>query len=393
MTSKNWQKIKLGDLLNFRRGHDLPKTEMINGVIPVIGSNGIIGYHNEYTTKAPCLIIGRSGNIGNPYYLNEDCWAHNTTLYVDDFKGNDPKYLYYLLKTLNLGYYGGGSAVPTLNRNHIHPIEVNATSDVYEQESIANTLSCLDGKIEINNRINKNLEEMAQAIFKRWFVDFEFPDENGNPYKSSGGEMVEREMGYIPKRWEIGILGDLLDNIKNPEKAGEHIKNIPYLPIECIPMNSLSLNEYKPGEEAKSSLIRFSKDDILVGAMRIYFHRVVLAPFDGITRTTCFVLRPKHKYMTPFTLLLCNLDSTIEYAQNTSQGSTMPYAVWDGGLQKLKVIVPNKEILVNFYKIISPLIEQIRDSLFEKNTLAVIRNSLLPKLMSGEIRVPCEEAV
>ena len=97
MSFSEWKEIKLGELLNFRRGHDLPKTKMLDGNIPVVGSNGIIGFHNEVTTKAPCLTIGRSGNIGNPCYINKDCWAHNTSLYVDDFKGNDPKYLYYLL--------------------------------------------------------------------------------------------------------------------------------------------------------------------------------------------------------------------------------------------------------------------------------------------------------
>jgi len=157
MSFNNWEKIRLGDLVNFKRGFDLPKTDMVEGPIPVVGSNGIIGYHNISTTNAPCLTIGRSGNIGNPCYINKACWAHNTTLYVDDFKGNNPKYLFYLLKTMDLGYYGGGSAVPTLNRNHIHPVMVMSTKDTKEQETIANSLSCLDNKIELNNRINDNL--------------------------------------------------------------------------------------------------------------------------------------------------------------------------------------------------------------------------------------------
>lgn len=130
MSLDGWREVKLGDMLNFRRGHDLPKTKMLDGNIPVIGSNGVIGFHNKPTTKAPCLTIGRSGNIGKPNYIDKDCWAHNTSLYVDDFKGNNAKYLFYLLKVLDLDYYGGGSAVPTLNRNHIHPIEVIVTDRI-----------------------------------------------------------------------------------------------------------------------------------------------------------------------------------------------------------------------------------------------------------------------
>ena len=151
-----WKRYKLGEILSFRRGHDLPKAEMKGGNIPVAGSNGVIGYHNVATSITPCITIGRSGNLGTPY-IYDKCWAHNTVLYVDDFKGNAPKYLYYLLKTLPLSSYGGGSAVPTLNRNHIHPIEVNHTISLEEQKKIANILSSLDDKIEVNRRINDNL--------------------------------------------------------------------------------------------------------------------------------------------------------------------------------------------------------------------------------------------
>ena len=218
MSSSSWKSSALGELLNFRRGHDLPKTKMKEGPVPVVGSSGIIGFHNEFTTKNPCLTIGRSGNIGNPHILEEDCWAHNTTLYVDDFKGNEPKYLFYLLKTLGLSNYGGGSAVPTLNRNHIHPIVVRYTSSRDEQKNIAHVLSTLDEKIEVNNQISKTLENMAQAIYKHWFVDFEFPDENGNPYKSSGGKMVESEFWRIPEFWEIVSLETFVEIKYGKEK-------------------------------------------------------------------------------------------------------------------------------------------------------------------------------
>ena len=147
---------KLGDILNFRRGYDLPKTQMIYGEVPVAGSNGIIGYHNIATPIEPCITIGRSGNVGTPY-IYDRCWAHNTVLYIDDFKGNDPLYLYYLLKTVPLSSYSGGSAVPTLNRNHIHPIEVKFISSLKEQKRISYLLSVFDNKIEVNKRINDNL--------------------------------------------------------------------------------------------------------------------------------------------------------------------------------------------------------------------------------------------
>lgn len=152
----NWIDCKLGDILNFRRGHDLPHSEMKGGDIPVAGSNGIIGYHDIASHVSPCITIGRSGNVGTPY-MYEKAWAHNTTLYIDDFKGNDPLYIFYLLKTLPLSSFGGGSAVPTLNRNHIHPLTVHHCTDISEQRRIAATLKAFDDKIAINNRINHNL--------------------------------------------------------------------------------------------------------------------------------------------------------------------------------------------------------------------------------------------
>ena len=169
---EEWKKVKLGDILNFRRGHDLPKYNMNEGDVPVAGSNGIIGYHDEATSISPCITIGRSGNTGTPY-IYKKCWAHNTVLYVDDFKGNNPVYLYYLLKTIPLSLFSGGSAVPTLNRNHIHPIIIKYCSNKKEQNSIANILSSLDDKIALNKRINDNLEQQALAIYRSWFIDFE----------------------------------------------------------------------------------------------------------------------------------------------------------------------------------------------------------------------------
>ena len=153
---EEWKEYKLGELLNFRRGYDLPKTEMESGSIPVAGSNGIIGYHNECTPVSPCITIGRSGNVGTPHYY-EKCWAHNTVLYIDDFKGNNPLFLVYLLQSLPLKSFGGGSAVPTLNRNHIHPIVVKSTQNIQLQKKIVEVLSSLDSKIALNRRINDNL--------------------------------------------------------------------------------------------------------------------------------------------------------------------------------------------------------------------------------------------
>ena len=152
-----WKTCELGELITFQRGHDLPKAAMIDGEYPVVGSNGIIGYHNRYTTEAPSISIGRSGNVGNPFIYYGKTWSHNTSLYVKEFKEADPIFIYYLLRTLELGNYAGGSAVPTLNRNHIHNLIVTVPAYSYDQKRIGSLLSLLDEKISTNNAINDNL--------------------------------------------------------------------------------------------------------------------------------------------------------------------------------------------------------------------------------------------
>jgi len=119
-----WRECKLGDVVTFQRGHDLPKTQMQEGIYPVAGSNGIIGYHNTFTTKANGITIGRSGNIGTPHFYKTNYWAHNTVLYIKDFKGNERKFIYYFLKVIDFSYFNTGSAVPSLNRNHIHELDI-----------------------------------------------------------------------------------------------------------------------------------------------------------------------------------------------------------------------------------------------------------------------------
>lgn len=153
-----WKEIKFGDFVKIKRGHDLPKTKMNDGEYPVVGSNGIIGYHDKYTTTSPSLTIGRSGNIGKPYYLEKDTWSHNTTLYVEDFLGNDPYFVYNYLKIMKLNEFAGGSAVPTLNRNHINPVLINIPS-IDIQMKISEILKKIDKKIEVNNKINNNIKK------------------------------------------------------------------------------------------------------------------------------------------------------------------------------------------------------------------------------------------
>ena len=290
---------------------------------------------------------------------------------------------YFLFEFINSKYFKkqmrnfiGGSSQPTIPMKTLRILEVPFPEEEI-QNKIAIILSNINKKITINKEINKNLEQLLYTIFNYWFISFD---------KFKNVKFKQSPLGDIPDGWDCGALRDLLTLTKNPIKADE-TNGLPYLPIDIIPMNSLGISELKSDEEANSSLITFNKNDILIGAMRVYFHRVVISPCSGVTRSTCFVLNPKQEHHLSYLLLLCNLDKTIQYAQNTSKGTTMPYAVWDNGLGDMDIIIPSDDILLEFHKLVFPIIEKIRDSYLEINKLSKLRDILLPKLMSGEIDV------
>lgn len=361
----NWKKVRLGDILNFKRGHDLPKYDMKYGDIPVAGSNGIIGHHNIATHISPCITIGRSGNVGTPY-IYEKCWAHNTTLYIDDYKGNNPKYLFYLLKTLNLGNYGGGSAVPTLNRNHIHPIDILYTSDLEKQQRIADILGALDDKIELNNRINRNLEEQAAALFRRWFLDFEFPDSDGNPYRSSGGSFIDSHLGGIPTGWVVGRLDELIQ-----VKYGKDHKK---LEDGIIPVyGSGGIMRY-----VESAI--YNKESVLIprkGTLNNVFY--INIPFWSVD--TMFYSEMKRPNIAKFIYLL--LKSKDLASMNA--GSAVPSMTTEI-LNQIPIVIAPNHIYMQYDKITTSLFDTISRNKTENRSLADLRDTLLPKLMNNEIK-------
>lgn len=236
------------------------------------------------------------------------------------------------------------------------------------QKEIGDLYYTISLEAEYNKKINDNLQQQARAIYKEWFIDF------------------GSTSGTTPSTWKHGKLKDVLQLHKRAIKSGANT-TLPYLPIDTIPMQSFGVTEFRPNDEAKSSLITFQKDDIIVGAMRVYFHRVVLAPCDGITRTTCFTLSPYNSKYLSYALLTCDLDSSIDHAQNTSKGSTMPYAVWDGGMGEIEIIIPPIDVAEEFNNSVLPMLRQIQRNCEEIQILGSLRDTLLPKLMSGEIDV------
>ncbi len=196
------RQLTFKDFVTLQRGFDLPSANRVAGEYPVVASTSITGFHDEYKVRPPGVVTGRSGALGEVQYIATPFWPLNTTLWVKDFKGNEPKYVYYFLKTLNLGRFNSGAGVPTLNRNDLDtlPLQVH---DLALQRRIASILSAYDDLIENNTRRIAILEEMAQRLYREWFVEYRFPGHEDV-------RMVESELGLVPEGWEIGTLDDAL---------------------------------------------------------------------------------------------------------------------------------------------------------------------------------------
>ena len=379
---------RLGDLINLKRGYDLPVSQRLYGPYPVISSAGISGYHNEYKVEGEGVVTGRYGTLGEMYYVNGKYWPHNTALYVANFKGNNPKYIYYLLSCLGRIRTSDKSAVPGVNRNELHEMAVPAIEDKVQQKKIADVLSALDTKIDCNNRINAELEAMAKTLYDYWFVQFDFPDANGKPYKSSGGKMVynstlKRE---IPLKWEVWSLKNLVEVVKGNVSPSDIDAITPYVGLEHIGRKTIVLSDWATSDSANSDKTAFKKNDILFGKIRPYFHKVVAAPFDGITSTDTIILRPKKKSFLGLALETVFSDEFIESATQSSTGSKMPRADWSV-LQHYKIPVPKTDLLEAYQSAFEGVLKKTYLSSIENKKLSDLRDWLLPMLMNCQVTV------
>ena len=339
----NWKTCQLGDLITFQRGHDLPKSKMKGGIYPVVGSNGIIGYHDEYTTESPSITIGRSGNVGKPFLYKGRSWSHNTSLYIREYKDIDPIFIYYFLQTLDLGNYAGGSAVPTLNRNHIHTLTVTVPVDKNEQRQIASVLSVLDDKIEQNTEINENLAQQAQAIYADIFIT------NADP------------------AWPLGHLSDLIT-----VRYGKDHKKLADGPFPVYGSGGVMRYVERPIYEKESVWI--PRKGTLNNVM------YVNEPFWSVD--TMFFTEMKLPDVAKFVFHFVKSKDLA----SLNAGSAVPSMTTDI-LNAMELCIPDPETLKCFESIVGPMYRTMQHNTEESKKLATVRDTLLPRLMSGELDV------
>ena len=386
---KNWKTYKLEEVATLQRGFDLPNTKRTDGKYPVIAASGFSTWHNDYKVKAPGVTTGRSGTLGQVHFVREDFWPLNTSLWVKNFNGNDERFIYYFLKTLNFEEYNSGTSVPTLNRNDVHKLDVKVPN-LPEQQSIASILSAIDDKIENNLAINKTLEEMAMALYKHWFVDF-------GPFQN--GEFVESELGLIPKGWEVKRLEDFIHVLSKgttPRIRDSDGLNriIPFLKVKDINSDG-EINTYNieliPEEihfkDLKRSIL-FEND--LLFSIAGTIGRVSIVT-ENLNNSNCnqalaFIrLKEKEKFkaLVYYWLKSEEVQNRIQNAVVQGVQANVSLTV----LKELEFVKPMEKVVTDFSNKLNPILELILKNQKENQTLTQLRDTLLPKLISGEVRL------
>lgn len=330
------------------------------------------------------------------WYVLEDGWLNQHIFKVRPSPKVDRVFFFYLLRYLkplfiDIARNKQTTGLGHVTMNDLKHIDVRIPTSREEQRTIVRILYCLDSKIEINQQMNATLEAIAKAVFKHWFIDFEFPNEENKPYRSSGGEMTHNEKfdEKVPKEWKFGHLGDFAVNPRRGVQPAAVQRGTPYIGLEHMPRNSIGLSEWGTAEEASSNKFKFFQGEILFGKLRPYFHKVGIAPTDGVCSTDILVIAPKSPEWQGFLLGHVSTHEFVNYTDAASTGTRMPRTNWEE-MALYELLIPTNGVARAFNERIGPLIQRIRANVLQNRTLGGIRDSLLPKLISGKIRVPVE---
>jgi type I restriction enzyme, S subunit len=264
-----------------------------------------------------------------------------------------------------------------------------------EQRTIANILSILDDKIELNHRVNETLEAITKAIFKSWFVDFD-PVRAKAEGRASGlpgvvadlfpASFAESDFDGIPEGWSLATLGDVAENPRRGIDPNEIEPSTPYIGLEHMPRKRIALSDWGHADELESNKFEFRGGEILFGKLRPYFHKVGIAPLNGVCSTDILVVTPKDPEWFAFVLGHVSSTAFVEHTNAGSTGTKMPRTSWHE-MARYRVAMPPKPVAAKFAEVAGPFLERIATNIHESRTLASLRDSLLPRLVSGELRV------
>ena len=375
-----WGIDKIGNIFYIKTGKTNVQDSTQDGKYPLFDRSTRLKKSSKYLFDSEAIIVPGEGKEFIPRYFDGKFDLHQRAYaLIPKDRNINVKFFYYwiYLDRAYLEKVSVGSTVKSLRLEHFYNFPLPLPSRK-EQDSISVILSCLDSKIELNEKMNKTLEAIAQAIFKHWFIDFEFPDEDGKPYKSSGGEMIDSELGKIPKGWTIGTLGDHIVFIKGKKsielQQNENLKLIPIISMEMlengeckfgVPMKMKIANKYDP---------IMVMDGASSGRIEIGFEGIIGSTFASIT--------PNDNILSSFYLfgLLKYLEKVLR--ENTT-GTSIPHAD-KKRIKKIQFLIPIKQIILKFDDMERAIIDKLSFNRNEVKNLILIRDSLLPKFIEPE---------
>lgn len=379
-----WKEDVLGNVLEVKYGKDHKK--LADGQYPVYGSGGLMRYVDSKLYDGPSILIPRKGTLNNIMFVESPFWTVDTMFWsIINTDKVDPKFLYYSICKRDFASMNVGSAVPSMTVNILNDIQISYPKNIEDQRRIASILSSLDRKIELNNKINADLEEMAQAIFKNWFVDFE-------PFKD--GKFVDSELGMIPEGWKVGRADDYYQiNIGKTPPRKEH-KWFSTNPADKIWVSIANMgnsgifisdsSEYLTQEAVDShNIIMVPRNTILL-SFKLTVGRVAIADKELTTNEAIarFILSDD-KYMEYLYLYLKKYDYN-----SLGSTSSIATAVNSKTIKGMQMLQPSDNVIDAFHIQVNPIFEKIRSLTMENSRLSLLRDTLLPRLMSGELEIP-----
>lgn len=389
---------KLKDLLSIKNGKD--HKELNDGNIPIFGSGGIMRYGDKALFEDESILLPRKGTLSNIQYVNEPFWTVDTIYYsVVNKNLANPFYLFNYLKSLDLSNLNSGTGVPSMTFNSYYDLHIKLP-DLSTQKSIAKVLSDLDAKIELNNRINRELEAMAKTLYDYWFVQFDYPDENGKPYKSSGGAMVynselKRE---IPEGWEVKELGELIDIQRG---ISYNSSDITGGGIPMISLNSFNLDGTYKAVGIKTYSGKYTEkqiaksDDLLIAATDVtrnadIIGKAIMVPRyykdDIVFSMDIAKIIPQKEISSPYLMMLFNSDHYHNYIKWYAAGTIVLHLIMDG-VKWYKAEIPPIDLIKKFDTFYLPIANRINETGRQIEQLTALRDWLLPMLMNGQVTV------
>jgi type I restriction enzyme S subunit len=380
-----WEKRTLGDLVTLQRGYDLPDSERVKGEIPIIGSAGLTGFHNISKVKGPCVTMGRSGNsIGKITFIQQDFWPHNACMYVKDFKGNDIRFAFYLLNTIDFKGFNSGGAQPSLNRNMIYPIKL-AIPPLPTQRRIASILSAYDDLIENNLKRIKLLEEKAHLHYNEFMQEISYPKTRREEYIKDclsfyiGGGWGEEEYKEGFTEPAFVIRGTDI-----PDTRGGNISGIPLRYHKATNLASRKLQVGDVVFEISNGQINNIGRTVMISERLIsqLEHPIMCASFAKLIRV--------NEKISPEFFYLClneGQENGLLYQYKSNSANGINNFAFETFIDEVKITIPKETENKAFNDKVKPIFILI-SNLGEQNAkLREARDILLPRLMSGEIEV------